>query len=138
MKHLSTLALPVLATAMLSGCGTILTPSQALVTFTSDPPGADVLVDGMPVGRTPVQTFVSNRRDHVVTLQDERGESTTCVLYSSLGAGWLVLDILLGLVPVIVDAATSGWNELEQHGCHATFRGGHYDEDAPTPVSSAE
>lgn len=138
MQSLSKFAAPVLATAMLSGCGTILTPSQALVTFTSDPPGADVLVDGMPVGRTPVQTLVSNRRDHVVTLQHDSGESTSCILYSSLGAGWLVLDILLGLVPVIVDAATSGWNELEQYGCHANFRGTSEDERAPTPVSSAE
>lgn len=138
MQSLRKLALPALAAATLAGCGTIMTPSQALVTFTSDPPGADVLVDGMPVGRTPVQTFVSNRRDHVVTLQHDSGEATTCVLYSSLGAGWLVLDILLGLVPVIVDAATSGWNELEQHGCHAVFRDASGDAAAPTPVSLAE
>lgn len=137
MRSPHKLAAPVLAASILSGCGTIMTPSQALVTFTSDPPGADVLVDGLPVGRTPVQTFVSNRKDHVVTLQHDDGQSTNCMLYASLGAGWLVLDILLGFVPVIVDAITSGWNELDQVGCHAVFRTSR-DEGPDTPVSQAD
>src|SRR5690606_1895242 len=113
-----------------------LTPSQALVTFTSDPPGAEVMVDGLPVGQTPVQTWVDNRRDHLVTVHDETGQQVTCLMRSTLGAGWLVLDILLGLVPVIVDAATSGWNELDQLGCHAIFRDATAPDAAPVPVAA--
>lgn len=136
MSHISKLVIFALAAVVVSGCGTILTPSQALVTFTSDPPGAEVLVDGMPVGYTPVQTWVNNRRDHIVTLHDESGQTTTCLMRSTLGAGWLVLDILLGLVPVIVDAATAGWNELEQLGCHAIFRDASGPDGTPTPVAA--
>lgn len=31
-----------------------------------------------------------------------------------VGAGWIVLDVLSGLVPVIIDAATGSWYELDQ------------------------
>ncbi len=30
-----------------------------------------------------------------------------------MGAGWIILDILGGLVPIIVDVATGGWYELD-------------------------
>lgn len=34
----------------------------------------------------------------------------------SVGAGWIILDILSGLIGVIVDAATGNWNEFDiQH-----------------------
>jgi hypothetical protein len=31
----------------------------------------------------------------------------------AIGAGWTVLDVLGGLIPLIVDAATCSWNQLE-------------------------
>jgi hypothetical protein len=31
----------------------------------------------------------------------------------SIGAGWIILDILEGFIPLIVDAATGSWNQLE-------------------------
>jgi hypothetical protein len=31
-----------------------------------------------------------------------------------VGVGWIVLDVIFGLVPVIVDAATGSWYELDQ------------------------
>jgi len=111
---LSTLALGT------SACGTLFTESHALVSFQSDPPGAEVMIDGMPVGRTPVQAIVSNRRDHIVQFHMDGAAETTCLLTAGVGAGWVVLDVLFtGLIGVVVDAVTDGWSELAQGGCYA-------------------
>ncbi len=124
-------ALPLLVS---SGCGAIFTPSSALVTLTSEPDGAEVRVDGFPVGRTPLQTYVSNRRHHHVTFE-YGGQETGCILEASVGAGWVVLDVLLGLIPVVIDAATGGWTTLNDGGCHAQFGDAQVTPDE-TPVSS--
>jgi hypothetical protein len=31
----------------------------------------------------------------------------------SVGAGWIILDVLGGFVPLIIDAATGSWNQLD-------------------------
>jgi hypothetical protein len=36
-----------------------------------------------------------------------------------VGAGWVVLDVLAGLVGIIVDAATGAWYELDQDAVNA-------------------
>ncbi len=38
-----------------------------------------------------------------------------------VGAGWVILDVLLGLVPVIVDAATGAWYHLDQKNIDAVL-----------------
>jgi hypothetical protein len=33
------------------------------------------------------------------------------------GGGWIVLDVLAGLVPVIIDAATGEWSSVDEEDC---------------------
>ena len=119
-----------------SGCGAIFTESSRQVSFNSDPPGAEVLVDGVPIGRTPMQAALSNRKSHTVVIQNAKTNAITCQLGASVGAGWIVLDILLGLVPVIIDAATNGWTTLDQDACYARLVPASAPERAPA-LSSA-
>jgi hypothetical protein len=41
-------------------------------------------------------------------------KSKTYNVTNHVGAGWIVLDVLCGLVGVIIDAATGSWYELDQ------------------------
>jgi hypothetical protein len=40
--------------------------------------------------------------------------AVTTVFKNSIGTRWIVLDILGGLVPVIIDAATCPWDHPDQ------------------------
>ncbi|MCZ2846084.1 MAG: hypothetical protein O2U61_06290, partial [Candidatus Bathyarchaeota archaeon] len=40
---------------------------------------------------------------------------------NKVGAGWVVLDIVLGLVPVVIDAATGAWYSLDQKNIDAVL-----------------
>ena len=132
-----TLALALALAAGTSGCGLIFTSSSTPVTLETDPPGASVYVDGQPYGKTPVTVKVSNRRDHIVVFQMGQGAPTSCSLTASTGTGWIILDILNGLLPIIVDAVSDGWKTLDQTRCYARIQAGQADDAATPLVTSA-
>jgi len=96
----------------LSGCATILAGKQANVSFSADPEGASVYVNGSLMGKTPVQLKLENNKDYTIEFREEGYQSKTVFLNKGIGAGWIILDVVFGLVPVIVDAATGDWNFL--------------------------
>lgn len=117
MQYLKSVALASSLT-MLSACGAIFSSSTATINVNSEPQGAEVVVNGNPMGRTPLQTQVSNRETQTIQLRFQDGKVSTCVLPAKLGAGYVVLDVLFtGLIGVIVDAVTNGWTELSQTSC---------------------
>ncbi len=46
------------------GCATILSSSTETVDVYSDPPGATVIIDGLPVGQTPLNVDLNNHESH--------------------------------------------------------------------------
>lgn len=80
----------------------------------SSPDGAEVFVNGVPRGKTPLSLQLDSSHGQVITFKKPGYKDHTVTLTSQLGAGWLILDILFGitLVPIIVDAATGSWNYL--------------------------
>lgn len=118
------------------GCGAIFTSSHVNVRLDSDPRGADVTIDGVQIGKTPIETSVSNRKDHLVQFQMSGEAPTTCVLTSSIGAGYVILDVLFtGLIGVLIDATTGGWKELDQQGCFVRLKPAHAPITSPDLVS---
>ena len=60
---------------------------------------------------------VSNRESHTIQFRKEGYQPVTCRLNATVSGKIVVLDILGGLVPIIVDAATDNWKRLEQESC---------------------
>jgi len=103
------------------GCATLFGTHRASYDFTSVPPGADVYLDGERLGHTPLKMDLSNHKSMVVTFKKDGYRDTTCRLDSKVGGGWVILDVLGGLIPVIVDAATGQWSQLPDHDCHVAL-----------------
>jgi hypothetical protein len=102
---------------MLTGCATLFGPARQRVQIISTPPGADVLVDGQLVGAAPLVLELENDRRARITLRKDGYAAKTCELGTHIGIGWIVLDILAGVWPLIVDAATGAWHSIEQPQC---------------------
>jgi hypothetical protein len=111
-------SLALLACLALIGCGTLFADKTRPVLLQSSPPGAQVTVDGMPVGVAPVTVGLDNHKSHVVSFS-RGGRAASCVVSASPGALWVVLDIIFlpALLPIIIDAVTGGWNEIGQPTC---------------------
>jgi len=106
-------ALVALAT---SGCGLLVHGTRSEVPVRSDPSGAEVWVDGRLVGETPLRLRLKSSRDHTVELRRPGYASQTYRLEAHVEAAFVILDIALtGVVGVVVDAATRGWNQLRPY-----------------------
>ena len=106
MRRMSLLLLFALAG---SACATLFASKNTMAPMSSDPPGAEVFVDGHRVGQTPMTLELSHKSEHVITFRKAGYKEATCTIGRSVGAGWIVLDVIGGLIPVIIDAATGSW-----------------------------
>ena len=39
----------------------------------------------------------------------------------SVGVGWVVLDVLAGFVPLVVDLATDNWRRVDEFACYGAL-----------------
>jgi hypothetical protein len=106
---------------LMSGCASVLGSKQAAFSFNSSPQQAQVFVDGSPMGETPLKVKLSNTKAHTVTFKKDGYQDVSCQLEKGTGAGWVIFDVLTGLVPVIIDAATGNWTQTKSHECTQTL-----------------
>lgn len=100
------------------GCAAMFNTGGGRVTFNSNPSGAEVIVDGQSLGRTPVTLELDRTTPHYVTIIKD-GIERSYALHRDIGAEWIILDVLGGLVPIIIDAATGSWYDLSPHYINA-------------------
>ena len=102
-----------------SSCASILKGTSNKVDFNSKPQGAKIYVNGNYMGDTPIRLKLESKRTYNIEFRKEGYKTKTFNITNQVGAGWIILDILMGLVPVIVDAATGAWYELDQKNVRA-------------------
>jgi PEGA domain len=118
MKH--TVLIAILA-MVFSGCALIFKGDSARITFTSNPTQAEVFVDGSPIGQTTTQAVLKVNQSYTITFRKAGYADQTYVLSNRIGALWVVLDVLSGLVPVIIDASTGAWYEFDTNTVNVTL-----------------
>lgn len=116
------LALVVLFVTSLSGCATLLKGSGDPLRITSTPTAATVTLNGVEIGTTPIQMRVPAKDLQLLRFSKDGYRSSTVAVSGSVGSGWVILDILCGLVPVIVDAATGSWYTRDREIVHVTMQ----------------
>ncbi len=101
----------------LPGCGTLFTPNTKAIPLDSNPVAAEVTVDGISHGVTPLTLELSNRESHVIQFAKEGYKTVSCELNAKTNVGIVVLDVLGGLLPLVIDVATGNWKTLEGDVC---------------------
>jgi hypothetical protein len=104
-----------------SGCATIFSGSRDDVKFASEPDSARVLVNGTDKGSTPITVSLKKGKDYEIQIVKDGYQKKNFTVTYSLGIGWLILDVLAGLIGVIVDAVTGNWNEFEEDSYRAVL-----------------
>lgn len=120
-KVCAIVALVILTVCIFGGCATLFKGSGSTVDFSSDPTGAQVYVNGVPRGTTPINLKLESKKTYTIEFKKDGFETKTYTITNHVGVGWIVLDVLFGLVPVIVDAATGAWYELDQDAVNAVL-----------------
>lgn len=120
MKKVSALVAMMVITLGLSACATVFKGGNQSVPVSSDPQGAEVLINGISYGVTPLTLDLEVDRQYTLVLR-QGGQEETFFLRSEIGTLWIILDVVSGLVPVIIDAATGDWYELEPGEVFVSF-----------------
>jgi len=105
----------------LTGCATLFKGTTENVNMQASPVQADVFINGQLMGKTPLQLKLESKRNYAVEFRAEGYQPRVYNISSKVGAGWIVLDVLGGLVPVIIDAATGAWYKLDQNNINAVL-----------------
>jgi hypothetical protein len=108
-----TTLLVLLAVEMfLSGCATVVNGTTQRVSFASDPPGAAVMVDGIPIGDTPTSIDLKRDSTHLVTVE-KNGYVASDRIIEQKTSWWFAGNLLLGgIIGGIVDYSTGAMYNL--------------------------
>jgi hypothetical protein len=104
-----------LALAAAPGCATVATGGggDQTVRITSDVPGADVTVDGLPAGATPAEVKLSRRSTHTVEVAAAGFETTRLAVAPQFNP-WVIGNVVFGgVVGIVVDFATGATTTLK-------------------------
>jgi hypothetical protein len=120
MRKLQMSALAFGLVMLLTSCALIFKGETQDVPVASMPEGAEVYIDGVYQGTTPLQVNLRSDSTYIVTLRLDDQERVV-TLRNEVGTLWVVLDVLSGLVPLIIDAATGAWYELQPGQVNVVF-----------------
>ncbi|MFC2160621.1 PEGA domain-containing protein [Acidobacteriota bacterium] len=104
---------------MLLNCATIFKGEFRDIDFGSEPYDAQVIVNGEFMGRTPLKLELRPDTSYTIEFRKAGYKPEVRQIRNKIGVGWIVLDAVLGLVPVIVDAITGAWYEFDQKTVNA-------------------
>lgn len=107
-------ALVAMLVVVLTGCATIFSGGPDPVELGSKPEGATIIVNGQNMGMTPVTLKLEPSKTYIITFKKEGFEDASVTLNSHVQPGWVVLDILAGILGVAIDAATGDWKAFDQ------------------------
>jgi hypothetical protein len=108
---------------MLSSCATVFAKHERKIMVTSNPPGADIYVNGVAKGVTPARITVSNHDNLAVAIRKEGFHGGGCYVNTSIAPIWVILDLVLiaTVVPLVVDLITHNWSRLDSSYCTANL-----------------
>ncbi len=133
MKRLLSFVVVAVMLVSFSGCATIFRGPNQQVGLNASTPGAEVFIDGQKVGVTPMKLSLKTDKQYTITFKKAGFKDATYRLTNRVGALWVVLDVLAGLLPLIVDISTGAWYEFETTDVNVTLEPGTLNTVDPAP-----
>ena len=109
--------------SVVSGCATIVhLGGNEELNVSSEPAGANVVIDGTERGVTPLATKVERKKDHAVVLTKEGFEENQSRVESHL-SWWVAGNVILGgVVGILVDVLSGGGYTIEPGAVAVTLK----------------
>lgn len=98
-------ALLILSVVFCSGCATIIKGSNEKIYVDCTNGIAKVYLDGFLVGTTPLVLDLPTKNTYRLEVRMNGHEEQGKLLSSRIDESWVIVDIMLGFVPVLIDAA---------------------------------
>ncbi|WP_303918031.1 PEGA domain-containing protein [Draconibacterium sediminis] len=119
----SILALSIVAALLFSSCATIISGSRQNVTIASTPSAADVYINGVDMGKTPVTKNLKRNQEYTVLIELEGYLPYETLLTKEFNAWYLGNILIGGLIGLIIDPITGAIYKLSPQDLHARLDG---------------
>jgi len=110
-------ALALLAAAVISssssGCATLFSAGPDQVPINTNPQGATVFVDNVPVGTTPLLVALDRTRNSGILRIELPGYAPVMIMRSRSINGWFWVNLCVGIVGIVVDLATGNYQGFD-------------------------
>ena len=113
IMRLRPLLVAFLLVGILPSCATIVKGTTESISVASNPTNADVTVDGLSRGLTPLSLELRRKRDHLVTIQKEGYQPQSIPVFKSIGGAVWGNILAGGLIGWGVDAASGAQYNLD-------------------------
>lgn len=108
----------------LTSCATIMSGSKQKVNISSTPNEAVVFIDYEEVGKTPFETKLVRKQEHIVRLELQGFQPYEITLKRKFN-GWIIANALVGgIIGVVVDLATGSFYYLSPREINAELQSG--------------
>jgi hypothetical protein len=112
----------VLGAFLASGCALVFKGEYRDLSIQSEPGGAEVHINGTYFGRTPLKLELRANQSYMIEFRKDGYDPEVRLIKNEIGAGWLVLDVICGVVPVLVDGLTGSWYNFDQKYVNAILQ----------------
>ena len=110
-----------LSTLVISSCATLMKGQNEDVALNASEDHARVTINGEDMGYAPVRLRLASNKTYHIEFAKPGFEKKVVTITNTIGAGYIIADVLLGLVPIIIDAATGSWCQLDQTAVNAAL-----------------
>ncbi|MBC7544452.1 MAG: PEGA domain-containing protein [Candidatus Sericytochromatia bacterium] len=121
-KKLLTALIAIGCTMSVIGCAAIMKGANEEVSFSSSEDAAKVFINGQDFGSTPLRIKLESNKTYNIEFRKAGFESKMFHITNNIGPGYVVADILMGFIPVIIDAASGAWYQLDQTNINAELK----------------
>jgi hypothetical protein len=129
MRRLHALCFVAAIPATAIGCGALFNGGPQRLTVNSTPTAAEVWIDGAKRGTTPFFVDLAKNKDHTFVFKHVGFDDATVDVTKKVKGTYVILDVLGGVLPVVVDAVAKSWYVLDrdvvtgQLQAHTALRG---------------
>lgn len=104
----------ILLSFALTGCATLLKGSKEDIQLLSEPPGAEITINGFNSGKTPAKLNLTSSEEHTIVFSKEGYYDYTYTLGGKIYPGYMAVDFVLGVIPFFIDLLTEDWYLLDK------------------------
>ena len=122
MRKIISIFLSVSIIFVFCGCAVVFKGDSSRIGLNSNPSGAIVYANGSEVcSSTPCSIKLKSNQNWNLIFKKAGYKDKTLLVNNQIGGLWVVLDVVFGLVPLIIDAATGAWYDLEPSNVTVTL-----------------
>mgnify|MGYP000724043639 CR=1 FL=1 len=99
--------------AAVTGCATVMAGGPDRFPVTTNPPGATVYVDNIPIGQTPTMVTLDRERSGGVIRIELAGYAPVAIVRAKTVNGWFWANICWGFWPAVIDFVTGNFKAFE-------------------------